>query len=57
MAIYITIDSGTTNTRISIINNFKIIDTLKFAVGAKSGIENKSVLINTMKNGICEWNQ
>ena len=38
MANYITIDGGTTNTRISLIKDLTITDTLKFNIGAKGGI-------------------
>lgn len=49
---YITIDGGTTNTRISLIVNNQVIDTLKYNVGAKNGIENSQLLKNTIKQGI-----
>lgn len=52
MANYITIDGGTTNTRISIVSGGKIIDTLKFNVGARSGIDNKELLVETVREGI-----
>lgn len=35
MANYITIDSGTTNTRISFVKNLKIVETVKFRIGTK----------------------
>lgn len=54
MANYIAIDCGTTNTRISIICGFKVVDTLKFSVGAGFGTEGKALLKTTVKNGISE---
>jgi len=54
MATYITIDGGTTNTRISLVEDLKVIDTLKFGVGARAGIDDKKILENTVKNGIIE---
>lgn len=54
MANYITIDGGTTNTRISLIKDLTITDTLKFNIGAKGGIENKELLKEVIKNGIYE---
>ena len=52
MANYITIDGGTTNTRISLVVDKKIVDTLKFNVGAKAGIDDELLLRKTVKNGI-----
>lgn len=52
MANYITIDGGTTNTRISIVKDLKVVDTLKFNVGARMGIEDKKLLKETVKQGI-----
>jgi len=54
LADYITIDSGTTNTRISLVVDYKVIDTMAFNVGAKKGIDNKGILRETLKNGIKE---
>lgn len=54
MANYITIDSGTTNTRIVLVKNGKIIDTQKFNVGAKKSIGNNEVLKQTIKKAIKE---
>ena len=50
MADYITIDGGTTNTRINLVENGAVVDRLKFNVGAKNG----SDLKGTIKNGIAE---
>lgn len=51
---YISIDGGTTNTRISLVENGEIIDTLKFPIGARAGISDKSALPNAVKSGISE---
>ena len=44
MANYICIDGGTTNTRINLVENGRIIDTLQFNVGARLSIENENLL-------------
>ena len=54
MTNYITIDGGTTNTRINLVSDFVIKDTLKFNIGAAAGLENKELLKNTIKAGIAE---
>lgn len=41
---YITIDGGTTNTRISLIRGGKVTETIKLSVGARSGIDNNDAL-------------
>ena len=48
---YITIDSGTTNTRICLVDNYKITDCLSYAVGAKNGTDE---LKKVIKDGINE---
>lgn len=54
MADYITIDGGTTNTRISLVQNDQVVDTRKFSVGARKGITDKTLLKETVKQGIGE---
>lgn len=54
MANYITIDGGTTNTRISLIADNQIIDTLQYSVGAGKNMENRGILAETIKRGIAE---
>lgn len=54
MSNYISIDGGTTNTRINLVKDKKITDTLKYGVGAGNSIEDKDVLRNTIKRGINE---
>ena len=52
MSIYITIDGGTTNTRINLIKSGTIIDSIKLNIGAKSSIENKDSYKNEIKTAI-----
>lgn len=54
MANYITIDGGTTNTRISLVQDGSMTDTLKFGVGARAGMEEEGFLQATVKQGIQE---
>lgn len=51
---YITIDGGTTNTRINLVINEKIVDTLKFNIGARNGINGNLEFKATLKNGITD---
>lgn len=52
MSFYITIDGGTTNTRISLVKDTKVIDRLNFRIGSKSSIENSALLKETIKNAV-----
>lgn len=52
MSLYITIDGGTTNTRINLAKNREIIDSIRLNIGARSGIENKDLLKNALKDAI-----
>ena len=52
MSNYITVDGGTTNTRISLVVNGNIVDTVKYNVGVGKSIENKNILKSTIKDGI-----
>lgn len=54
MSNYITIDGGTTNTRISLCRDHTIADTVKYNVGAGKAIENKTILRDTLRDGISE---
>ena len=42
MANYITVDGGTTNTRVSLVIDGKIFETKKNSVGARAGIDGTS---------------
>lgn len=52
MALYITIDGGTTNTRVSLADGTKILDRLSFGIGAKSNIEDDTLYKSTIKEAI-----
>ncbi len=52
MANYITIDGGTTNTRLTLVTDGKCVDTVKYNIGARAGIEDKTALENAVKEGI-----
>ena len=52
MADYITIDGGTTNTRIALVSGHRIVDVLKFPVGAQKSIGNQALLRTTIRDGI-----
>lgn len=49
---YITVDGGTTNTRISILRGHNIISTKKYSVGVGNDKEKK--LKSVLKSGICD---
>lgn len=51
---YITIDGGTSNTRISLVKNKELVDTVKLSVGARNGINDTDELKNAVKCGIEE---
>lgn len=48
----ITVDSGTTNTRLCLVRDCKVVQTLRFPVGATKSIGNKKLLADTIKGGI-----
>ena len=50
---YITVDCGTTNTRVSLVKEGKVVDTLKFNIGAGSS-ENKNRLKQALKDAFGE---
>ncbi len=52
MKIYITIDGGTTNTRISLVKDNEILATDKYQIGARASIGDNSALKQTIKDGI-----
>lgn len=49
---YITIDGGTTNTRLSLIKDNNIIKTIRFSIGAKTSINGNSELKKAVKESI-----
>ena len=54
MAEFLTIDGGTTNTRISLVVENKVVDTQKIAVGARANMEAPNLLQNSIRDGIRE---
>ena len=54
MSIYITIDGGTTNTRINLVENKEITDSLKINVGIRMNMENEGFLKNEIRTAIKE---
>ncbi len=51
---YITIDGGTSNTRIHLVCGESILGTVSLSIGARIGIDNKSALKEQIKNGIAK---
>ena len=49
---YLTLDGGTTNTRINLVKERKIITSIKIPVGARASIENREILKSEIKNAI-----
>ena len=49
MAIYITVDGGTTNTRLYLVKDHKVVDSLKLSDGLEKGVE---LLKTNLKSGI-----
>ena len=54
MAYFITIDGGTTNTRISLVSDEKILSTQKLSIGARAGIDDKEPLKQAIQKSIAE---
>ena len=54
MADFLTIDGGTTNTRISLVTNGTVHDTLKIAAGARANIAEPTLLQDSIRDGIRE---
>ena len=52
MSIYITIDGGTTNTRVNLVKDGQVIECIKLGVGARVGIENGNLLRTEIKTAI-----
>ena len=49
---YITIDGGTTTTRLSLVEDMRVTDTLRISRGARSGIDDRQGLKIAIKDGI-----
>ena len=54
MADFLTIDGGTTNTRICLVTEGNVVDTVKIAAGARANMEDPNLLKNSVKAGIIE---
>lgn len=54
MSTYITVDGGTTTTRVTLVRDYKILDTIKINVGARANMEDETLLKNALKNAIAE---
>ncbi len=52
MSLYITIDGGTTNTRLSLVRDGKLADGVKLGIGARRGIEDGELLKSEIKRAI-----
>ena len=52
MSVYITIDGGTTNTRVTLVRDKVLIDGVKLSVGARKSIEDKEILKVEIKRAI-----
>ncbi len=51
---YITIDGGTTNTRLFLVRDKKVVDCVKLKIGARANAENKGLLQTEIKKAILE---
>jgi 2-dehydro-3-deoxygalactonokinase len=54
MAYFITVDGGTTNTRVSLVCGESILSTQKLSIGARAGIDDKEPLKQALKKSIAE---
>ncbi|MBQ7982128.1 MAG: 2-dehydro-3-deoxygalactonokinase [Clostridia bacterium] len=54
MAVYITIDGGTTNTRIRLVNGGEVIAAGKISRGAASGIHGRDAWCSSISQTICQ---
>lgn len=51
---YITIDGGTTNTRVNLVKDGSVVNSVKLSVGARVGMDNKSFLITEIKKAVAK---
>ena len=54
MAYYITVDGGTTNTRVSLVRDGKCVGTRKYPIGARAGIDGTDAQKNAIREAISE---
>jgi len=52
MSAYITIDGGTTSTRVNLFLNNEIVDTVKLCIGARDSVENRKKYVSGIKCAI-----
>ena len=52
MTNYITIDGGTTNTRLTLVSDGRCVDTVRYNVGARANADDSTLLKNAVKEGI-----
>lgn len=54
MSTYITIDGGTSSTRVNLLQNKTIIDSVKLDIGARASIENREKYVSAIKAAVDE---
>ena len=52
MKTYITIDGGTSSTRVNFVRNGEVLDTVKMNIGARASIENRDEYTGAIKNAV-----
>lgn len=52
MTNYITVDGGTTNTRLTLVSDGRCVDTVRYNVGARANADDSTLLKNAVKEGI-----
>lgn len=52
MADYICVDGGTTNTRVYLVSDKRVVDCVKFSIGAQKGLDGSEPLKDVLKEGI-----
>ena len=50
MRYFITVDGGTTNTRVALVKEEQILETKRIALGARAGIDGKKPLAEALKD-------
>ena len=54
MSIYLCIDGGTTNTRLHLVRDGAILETVRISLGARAGIEDRTALRHSLRDAIPE---
>ncbi|MBE6628610.1 MAG: hypothetical protein E7629_06765 [Ruminococcaceae bacterium] len=54
MRYFITVDGGTTNTRVALVKEEQILETKRIALGARAGIDGKKPLAEALKDAIAQ---